>query len=82
MPIWLEATTPRSRDVYLKLGFEVVEEIVLGKGKAGEDGRAKKGGEGVKVWAMIWRPTPREPAIEPVQVGRQKIMGSVRVSPE
>ena len=56
MPIWLEATTMRSRDVYLKLGFKVVEEMVLGKGEAGADGRAKKGGEGVKIWAMIWRP--------------------------
>lgn len=57
MPIWLEATTPGSRTVYEKLGFVVVEEITLGKGQAGPDGRTKKGGEGVKIWAMVWRPT-------------------------
>lgn len=56
MPIWLEATTPRSRDIYSRLGFQVVDEIVLGKGKAGADGKACKGGEGVPVWGMIWRP--------------------------
>jgi GNAT superfamily N-acetyltransferase len=57
-PIWLEATTEYSRDVYADLGFTMVEEILLGKGKVGSDGLAKKDGEGVKVWGMIW--TPRD----------------------
>jgi hypothetical protein len=37
LPIWLEATTAKSRNIYLKLGFEVVQEIVLGKGRVGSD---------------------------------------------
>ena len=55
-PLWLEATTAYSRDIYARLGFETVEEIVLGQGQVGENGLGKNGGEGVKVWAMIWRP--------------------------
>ncbi len=59
LPIWLEATTAKSKPIYEKVGFEVVEEMVLGKRKARSDGTAcAKGeeGEGVKIWAMIWRP--------------------------
>lgn len=56
LPIWLEATTARSRDLYARLGFEVVDDVVLGKGKVGPDGKAREGGEGVPVWGMIWRP--------------------------
>jgi Acetyltransferase (GNAT) domain len=65
MPIWLEATTAKSRDIYLKLGFESVQEIVLGKGRVGSDGLVVKAsgdgdGEkeaiGVQVWGMVWRP--------------------------
>ena len=53
--LWLEATTAYSRDIYARLGFEMIEEIVLGQGQVGEDGLRKKGGEGVRVWGMIWR---------------------------
>lgn len=53
---WLEAGSPESRRLYLKLGFEDVGDVVLGKGVVGADGLAKKGGEGIKTWAMIWRP--------------------------
>ena len=56
VPIWLEATTEYSRNLYTTLGFETVEEITLGKGKVGTDGTNLKGGAGVKIWAMIWRP--------------------------
>jgi ribosomal protein S18 acetylase RimI-like enzyme len=57
LPIWLEATTAKSRDLYDRLGFEVVEEIVLGQGKVGADGLVVKAkGEGVRVWGMVWRP--------------------------
>jgi hypothetical protein len=52
-PVCLEATSPRSRDVYAHLGFEVLEEMVLGRGKVDADGRGKDGGEGIKIWAMV-----------------------------
>jgi ribosomal protein S18 acetylase RimI-like enzyme len=58
-PIWLEATTAKSRDLYARLGFDVVQEIVLGKGRVGEDGlvvQDKAEGEGVRIWGMVWRP--------------------------
>jgi len=60
----LEATTAYSRDIYARLGFETIEEIVLGQGQVGEDGLRKKGGEGVKVWGMIWRPEDEEKKIK------------------
>ncbi|CAI6094864.1 unnamed protein product, partial [Clonostachys chloroleuca] len=44
-PIWLEATTDPSRELYLKLGFEVVGDINLGKGVVGKDGLPKDDGE-------------------------------------
>jgi N-acetylglutamate synthase-like GNAT family acetyltransferase len=56
VPVWLEATTAYSRDLYLKLGFKTIDEMVLGKGSAATDGTACKGGEGVKIWGMIWEP--------------------------
>jgi hypothetical protein len=56
IPVWLEATTPYSKQLYERLGFETVEDVVLGKGKAGPDGLKKAGGEGVTVAAMIWWP--------------------------
>ena len=56
LPIWLEATTPYSQKLYAGLGFKTIDEIVLGKGKAAADGTTMKGGEGVKIWGMVWRP--------------------------
>jgi ribosomal protein S18 acetylase RimI-like enzyme len=56
IPLWLEATTARSMRIYEKLGFETVDEMVLGKGKADQDGNACKGGDGVKIWGMVWWP--------------------------
>lgn len=56
-PIWLEATTPESRYLYLKHGFTDVGEIVLGAGKVGSDGLPKKDGEGITIWSMFWRPS-------------------------
>ncbi|KAL2831472.1 hypothetical protein BDW59DRAFT_182128 [Aspergillus cavernicola] len=55
-PIWLEATTEYSRDLYLSLEFEVVEEITIGEGKADMDGRQNPDGLGVTLWAMVWWP--------------------------
>jgi len=56
LPVWLEATTDYSMKLYSSLGFELVEPMVLGKGKVGSDGRPKKDGEGVTCYAMVWWP--------------------------
>jgi hypothetical protein len=58
LPIWLEATTPESRSLYLSMGFEEVEEIVLGKGKVTADAKLQPGGPGICLWAMVWWPKP------------------------
>lgn len=57
LPIWLESSTEHSRNLYTRLGFETVHEMVMGKGRAAADGTACEGGEGVKIWGMIWRPS-------------------------
>jgi GNAT superfamily N-acetyltransferase len=54
VPLWLEATTAYSMRLYERLGFRIVDEMVLGKGKVDADGLECKGGEGVKIWGMIW----------------------------
>ncbi|KAF1811986.1 hypothetical protein P152DRAFT_474223 [Eremomyces bilateralis CBS 781.70] len=56
LPIWLEATTTKSRDTYQRLGFKEVEEVRAGKGKVNADGIREKDGKGVPLWAMIWWP--------------------------
>ncbi|KAL3476002.1 hypothetical protein BJX99DRAFT_151464 [Aspergillus californicus] len=56
LPIWLEATTERSRQLYLSLGFEDVEEITIGEGKNAPDGTMEISGQGVPLWAMVWWP--------------------------
>lgn len=56
LPIWLEATTARSRDLYVRLGSNIVDEILLGKGDVGSNGMEERGGAGVPVWGMIWWP--------------------------
>lgn len=56
VPVWLEATTEKSMRIYKKSGWEVVDEFILGNGKAGPDGLPCKGGEGVRVWGMVWFP--------------------------
>jgi GNAT superfamily N-acetyltransferase len=60
VPIWLEATTERSRDVYAKQGFEVVDVMRLGQGTHNADGVPEKGGPGIRIWAMIWKPKKKE----------------------
>lgn len=63
LPIWLEATSPKSRDVYERQGFKVVEEMRLGKGTHTEKGdRVTDGGaaHGVPLWAMVWWPENTE----------------------
>ncbi|KAM7190199.1 hypothetical protein V8F20_009821 [Naviculisporaceae sp. PSN 640] len=56
LPLWLEASTEMSRDIYKRYGFKLVGEVTVGKGKVGKHGLPKQGGEGVTVWGMIWRP--------------------------
>jgi hypothetical protein len=63
LPIWLEATTAYSQKLYTKLGFQTVQTIVLGKGKAASDGTRMRGGAGVEAWAMIWWP-PKNDQVE------------------
>ncbi|KAL4967139.1 GNAT family N-acetyltransferase [Aspergillus stella-maris] len=62
-PIWLEATTARSRDLYLSLGFEQAEEITIGEGKAATDGTMYHEGAGVTLWAMVWWPSTKRDLI-------------------
>ncbi|KAF2478557.1 hypothetical protein BDY17DRAFT_328097 [Neohortaea acidophila] len=56
LPIWLEATTPRSRDVYAKVGFEETTMMKLGEGTHAASGVPETGGPGVCIWPMIWLP--------------------------
>lgn len=56
VPVWLEATTEYSSKVYAKLGFEGVGTVVLGEGRAGADGNMLVGGEGVRIYCMVWWP--------------------------
>jgi len=60
VPIWLEATTEHSREIYKNLGFEVVESFLLGKGTADKNGLPEVGGEGVTLWGMVWWPNGRK----------------------
>jgi hypothetical protein len=50
---WLEATTAKSRDIYLKYGFRVVGEGRIGKGELDEQAGTLVGGPGVPIWGMI-----------------------------
>lgn len=69
-PIWLEATTWESKALYLKHGFQTIEEINMGKGVVDSNGRAKTGGEGITIWGMLWRP---EKAKDPSEVKQQQL---------
>ncbi|KAF2262169.1 hypothetical protein CC78DRAFT_618792 [Lojkania enalia] len=55
-PIWLEASSSKSRALYAREGFVDVEGVyVLGKGRVGQDGE-KGGKDGVRVFPMVWWP--------------------------
>ncbi|KAJ5919819.1 Acyl-CoA N-acyltransferase [Penicillium verhagenii] len=56
VPIWLEATSPGSRNMYLSLGFKEIEEIIVGKGKVAADATRQPGGPGIPIYAMVWWP--------------------------
>ena len=63
LPLWLEATTKHSRDIYERLGFEEVQEMKVGEGTHAASGAFQKGGPGISIWAMIWRPSSK---IDPI----------------
>jgi hypothetical protein len=59
IPIWLEASSTKSRAVYAKAGFEDVgEPFVMGKGKCDADGEKAKGtlAVGLTMYPMVWWP--------------------------
>lgn len=60
---WLESTSTGSRDLYNRLGWRITEEVTIGKGKAGANGLPKVDGDGVKYWAMLYRPAEEEAVI-------------------
>ncbi|RMZ78963.1 hypothetical protein DV737_g3708, partial [Chaetothyriales sp. CBS 132003] len=62
-PIWLESSTEKSRDLYLRLGWRVVDEEVFGKGLFDAKGGSVEGGngEGTKMWGMVWWPEGMDP---------------------
>ena len=78
MSCWLESTTEGSKRLYERLGWKTVEEIVLGKGEVGPDGLVKEGGEGVKIWGMLYRPEKEEtaPAVEPVEATPEVVVAA------
>ncbi|PBL03947.1 hypothetical protein ARMGADRAFT_910758 [Armillaria gallica] len=53
-PIHLEATTPKSKDIYLHYGFEIDSEHVFGKGQVDEAGHTAKSAAatGYPEWVM------------------------------
>ncbi|QGA17463.1 hypothetical protein EYB26_005134 [Talaromyces marneffei] len=53
VPIWLEAVTEHSKQVYEHLGFKTVVTLRMGAGKASPDGELQEGGEGIPIYAMI-----------------------------
>ncbi|KAF4952456.1 hypothetical protein FGADI_6690 [Fusarium gaditjirri] len=56
LPIWAECSTIAARDLVASQGFKLTEEIIVGKGKADVNGNLVAGGEGLKLWGMLWRP--------------------------
>ena len=53
VPIWLEAVSEHSKQVYEHLGFRTVATLHMGAGKATPDGELQVGGQGVPIYAMI-----------------------------
>ncbi|KAK5081695.1 hypothetical protein LTR05_007828 [Lithohypha guttulata] len=56
VPIFLEASSLESKNEFLSWGFKAVEEVAVGQGKVDSRGWPTQGGEGVKVWGMIYNP--------------------------
>ncbi|KIY64125.1 hypothetical protein CYLTODRAFT_493392 [Cylindrobasidium torrendii FP15055 ss-10] len=60
-PLHLESTSKRSRDLYIRLGYELHEELVFGKGKINANGIAAKGPEatGYSHWVLTKWDVPK-----------------------
>jgi len=56
VPIFLEASSTESKDEFEARGFEAVEQTAVGEGKVDARGWPTEGGQGVKVWGMIYNP--------------------------
>lgn len=54
--VWLDASNPHARDVYLELGFRIAEELKVGEGRCSESGDLVQGGTGISVWSMMMDP--------------------------
>lgn len=54
VPVWAEASLEEKRGEYERLGFRVVEEVVVGKGRVGKGGWPEEGGEGVRCWGLLY----------------------------
>ena len=59
--IWLESSTEHSRDLYLRLGWEIKDVVAVGKGMVDKEGKLAEGGEGARLWGMVWRPDEGKP---------------------
>lgn len=64
--VWIESTSAGSRRLFRRMGFEEVEEVVLGKGTVGEAGYGEVGGPGVTLWPMVWRGGGNEESVDEV----------------
>ncbi|KAH8700106.1 hypothetical protein BGW36DRAFT_293006 [Talaromyces proteolyticus] len=53
VPIWLEAVSDHSRQVYEHFGFKTVATFRIGLGKVTPRGELQEGGEGIPLYAMI-----------------------------
>lgn len=56
VPIFLEASSQESKDEFEARGFEAVEQTAVGQGRVDARGWPTEGGEGVKVWGMVYNP--------------------------
>lgn len=58
-PVWLEATSEEGLRTYEKAGWRVVGIGRVGEGKANGEGLPEEGGQGVRIWGMVWWPEER-----------------------
>lgn len=61
LPVWVAASNAHARDVYIHLGFKLVESMVVGKGRIDSLGNRDVNGEGTGLWGLI---------IEPISISR------------
>lgn len=53
MPLYLEAVSEHSRQVYEHIGFHTLATFRVAVGRASADGEFKEGGEGIVMYAMM-----------------------------